>query len=1581
MSKYFLKTSIALSLVAAPCFAQDCVECFITDAWVEDEITSVAHCGNAASPTENVLTCRKAVNSADVFGDISVSDFPLRRERALLTESVALPDTNLFRDCCGLQGDVEATLEKGGFCISFGHTAGAVSAGEAVVRLPGNEGSAKSESVVLPEVEICDNGGAEVLVDGLHPFPYQIHSAEGLLQREGTGSVFTVLQYLPQDLMTDLDTNGYYVVCSGASPVTKHTFLVATNSISLVTVKDGVTLTAKEITRTADGFAQGVPGCGSSTFKETAAGTGLKLREWQSYNTDGSLASYRSELVTNTPYGNLPVSETYGTGAAARTTRIDYWLYGCPSGVAGRVKRRIEPDGSSISCLYDEMGRTTNTLSRCPGAPDVMTVFSYEPFLPTNVIAPPAPAWPDVGKYETRTPRIESVYVGGILARRTLRATSVDPVKCVYVEELVLHDPSADPVAAWVAGAGLRTVTVQMPENDCRACSKRKRAEFRPDGTLSIWNYGSGDYTSGTADAPGTFEPAAGGLYLRTERVNGTLGFTNGIPYRTTKEVMVENRATKAVVLRETYVCTSVSPNSDECVYERVSWTETFRDAQNREILTRSSDGTTTRKAWTAGRLAASTAADGTVTSYEYDNAGRVSTTTVTAPGRLPVATVVTYDGAGRELSRVTSSGGLSEGEFYDYDTAGNRTLSVSRGVTNLYAYSEVDGLSTETVIRAPGTGFAVTNTTVRRAGGTYSASYVNGEMRSASLSRTIPGGFAVSAFFTGTDISGGETFPSNSPARTESVTLPSGLTLAQRSPAFGGGFVTVSNTYNTIGKPIETVKYAPDGTVLTRAFHRYDALGNCVLSAFDSDLDGVYTPTNDIAFSNAVSYVQIKGEWWRNSRKFINTYSPFSSSKKNVKLTGPRIIFLNREKLTGLGHISEDEYWQTKIETSFYLGAKLFSRYRVVNSRTGKVCWYCKSSRSGEIAFQVMQGGLLLTNRTDAGITTSYDYDALGRISSQTDEFGNVTEYMYDERGNIVAESAPCGVTTHSYDALNRRIATTDPYGNTTRTAYDNEDRVIAIWGAARAVRYGYDACGRMVSRAITRDPAPTVPTETPSHATGNWDTTRWLYDGATGLLTNQVNSNGAGPSFSYMPDGRPSSRTWARGVVTTYSYDKLGRPSKISYSDGTPPVLFSYDIMSLLKSVVVPDISTNTYKYLAGSVDGISLEPAGILATFWANTFGPFQTAFAAGVPYGSSPPYYSCGIIYDKRGLPHSYEIKNRLLGKGYWDLYIYVFATPSCKYLPGTDVETEYRCGDFVRTVNFDAERRMIASVTNSFRGKVISSFDYAADESGNRRVIARTVPELDSETSAADASAVTSKRLAGEKTAEPENFVYDADGNLLYDGRFTYFPDAENRISVVSNDNVVVRYSYDHRNRMIWKKIAAPGGVAKSIKFDWIGSNIIVEREYTNGVLSRVRRNMWGLGFPDKECGNGHNGCAFGGPGKILLVFLDDDAYFPAYDADGNVYEYVSTNGTVVAHYEYSPSGEPIVAEGPLANAFIHRHATQPWCPVTGRYEREHLKRRHDENVPPCKHPYKMPWDATPYFFLESVGRKNDATVP
>ena len=171
-------------------------------------------------------------------------------------------------------------------------------------------------------------------------------------------------------------------------------------------------------------------------------------------------------------------------------------------------------------------------------------------------------------------------------------------------------------------------------------------------------------------------------------------------------------------------------------------------------------------------------------------------------------------------------------------------------------------------------------------------------------------------------------------------------------------------------------------------------------------------------------------------------------------------------------------------------------------------------------------------------------------------------------------------------------------------------------------------------------------------------------------------------------------------------------------------------------------------------------------------------------------------------------------------------------------------------------------------------------------------------------------------------------TYDDDGNMTFDGRFRYSWNGENRmiraeeaVAPTNRAQTVIDYAYDEQGRMVLKNIAGTNTVARSLL--WDGYNIV--REVETGAPTY---NVWGLDLDGTL-----QGC--GGVGGLLAVAKTNGIHIAFYDANGNISDYVSATGADSAHYEYSPFGEPLVAQG---DAFTHQFSTKPYCALTDMCE-------------------------------------------
>ena len=164
----------------------------------------------------------------------------------------------------------------------------------------------------------------------------------------------------------------------------------------------------------------------------------------------------------------------------------------------------------------------------------------------------------------------------------------------------------------------------------------------------------------------------------------------------------------------------------------------------------------------------------------------------------------------------------------------------------------------------------------------------------------------------------------------------------------------------------------------------------------------------------------------------------------------------------------------------------------------------------------------------------------------------------------------------------------------------------------------------------------------------------------------------------------------------------------------------------------------------------------------------------------------------------------------------------------------------------------------------------------------------------------------------------QSFTYDADGNLLTDGKWTYQWDAENRLTQMSTSTAAVNagiagqiltFQYDYLDRRVQKRVTNTAGTQEfySRRYLYDGWNLVAELAAPGGNTcgTIVRSYTWGLDLSGSES-------AAGGVGALLQIadYATGKNYLPTYDTDGNVAALVNaSNGTVAIAYEYSPYGE------------------------------------------------------------------------
>ncbi|MDD2601071.1 MAG: RHS repeat-associated core domain-containing protein, partial [Kiritimatiellae bacterium] len=485
--------------------------------------------------------------------------------------------------------------------------------------------------------------------------------------------------------------------------------------------------------------------------------------------------------------------------------------------------------------------------------------------------------------------------------------------------------------------------------------------------------------------------------------------------------------------------------------------------------------------------------------------------------------------------------------------------------------------------------------------------------------------------------------------------------------------------------------------------------------------------------------------------------------------------------------------------------------------------------------------------------------------------------------------------------------------------------------------------------------------------------DITKWVYDTATGLLTDKVYADGHGPSYTYTSEGKLSRRTWARGITTDYAYDFAGALTNVVYNDETPAVAYTYNRLGQQLSATT-SVSTNIFVYSPTTLELDYELQNGAKIDRSTDDLGR-NTGYALYNPVDPVNPVKE--IVYGYNNLGQFISVLSACQGVAQQSLM--VTNEFDYSYLPGSDILSGYTAstsstGSTILTVSrfYELNRDLITAITNSvgLAPLVVSSFDYTNDTLGRRTArsdyyINRGSTEANTfgynafsevinanmgtntysyaydpignrdQCTIDNGQLTTTNVYAANGLNQYTNItggiaampVHDLDGKLASFNGWQYVWNGENRLIQASNDTAVVTYTYDHQGRMVTKTI---NDVAR--RYLWDNFNIIQILAYSQN-HTYTNSFVWGLDLSEslQEAG---------GVGGLLAEIQDGTPYFSAFDANGNVTEYVSTNGNISAHYEYSPFGELTLQSGDLAASFTHRFSTKPWCAVTGLSEYE-----------------------------------------
>ena len=588
---------------------------------------------------------------------------------------------------------------------------------------------------------------------------------------------------------------------------------------------------------------------------------------------------------------------------------------------------------------------------------------------------------------------------------------------------------------------------------------------------------------------------------------------------------------------------------------------------------------------------------------------------------------------------------------------------------------------------------------------------------------------------------------------------------------------------------------------------------------------------------------------------------------------------------------------------------------------------------------------GVLLSEET--GETTTYtSYDALGRVAATsrtgilpvpdggtgTTGVSPVATFDYAPCGDLIAKHTYTNgmdiiTESYSYDMLGNRIATTDALGNTICRTYDLLGNVIDEYGATYPVRYTYDTAGRRTSLSSTRDGV-------------TWDTTTWTYDPRTSLCTSKTYADGSTVTYTYTPDNLPLRTTYASGRWKENVYDERRRLCGMIYSSSN----MDYELQ-------LDEYGRTTFASNGVAQTGYALNDAGGATNeTWAtdNAIDTITRTFDGAerlTGLAITEQGYAQYLDYSTNGLLTSISNSDAVVAYNYSpDLkdvgYTMAFADGGT--FASVAVRDPYRrdlvlsvtnsCGGNPHTLeySYDALSRPVSRNADTFgynaRSEVSSaniggnSETYEYDGIGNA-----TFATFNFATNIYTANNLNQYTSILCYAATLRETTHDVDGNLTFDGVFTYAYDADNRLaSVSSNGLVLVTNQYDHKGRRVRKTTPT-----SETTFLYDGWNLIYEREIA-GTVTNETFYYWG-----KDLSGSLQGV--GGVGGLLYLKRNGTIYVPHRDANGNIVRYADTIGNVVAEYTYGAFGNTLFATGALADVFNFRYSTKYYDPETGLY--------------------------------------------
>jgi RHS repeat-associated protein len=584
---------------------------------------------------------------------------------------------------------------------------------------------------------------------------------------------------------------------------------------------------------------------------------------------------------------------------------------------------------------------------------------------------------------------------------------------------------------------------------------------------------------------------------------------------------------------------------------------------------------------------------------------------------------------------------------------------------------------------------------------------------------------------------------------------------------------------------------------------------------------------------------------------------------------------------------------------------------------------WFFYDAALRLIQQDLPTGGSETASYSDANMTASFTkpglgtdtltYDGFGRPIQAVDANNGQVNTTYGVMGKVASRTNPFAAggtpgpsTGYTYDALGRVMIVTLPDGQTTQTAYSGS-AVTMTDQVNRTIKRETDGLGRLVT--VTEQDATGALTQVTNYSYNLLDrltlvnegnqTRAFGYDALGRMLYERIPeqtatiNDGAGTywtaKYTYTDFSAVATKTDARGVVSTHSYDQLNRLTSIVYNISNAPGVVSgayqaftydnnnssptnglllsagnesygYDGSKRLASITrtIDSINyTTSYQYGTGSLRSKITYPSGRVVNINRSSTGrltsltdQYSANYLTGIGYNAAGQVTGLtlgnGVVetygYDPNRLQLTSQTATKSGGptNGLMNLTYYYQASAGQMGAGSTAGNAgQLMAINNNSTINgttestaytFDNLGRLVTSNQTSNGSSAQRRFAY--DRWGNRTGVWDAVNggnQIQSVVLQQSGGAPTNQLQSVTTSGVTKNYTYDSAGNVTNDGQHTYAYDGENRLASVDG-GATAQYSYDQNNRRYKKTIGT--AVTHSV---WEGSQVIAEHDGSTGV--------------------------------------------------------------------------------------------------------------------------------------------------